>query len=164
VVVGTPADVAASVAAVQIARQRGAQVITTAGPTYTDALRATGADVTPYGDGMVERVRDLAGGPVGLVLDATRLSDVVPELVRTVSAPEHVLTLSNFTDAEKVGARGWEEGQLLRNDVLGEYAQLATEGRFTIPIARTFPLDDWRAAVEQSRSKSPRGKLILQIG
>jgi len=51
-----------------------------------------------------------------------------------------------------------------RNDVLGEYAQLASEGRFSVPVARTFPLDDWRTAAELSQSGRAGGKLVLQLG
>lgn len=149
-------------AAVQIAVRRGARVIATAGETYADALRATGTAVTSYGDGMVERVTALAGGPVDLVLDAAPISDVLPDLVRTVTAPENVLTLSNFAAAQELGARVSFGKQ--RNDVLGEYAQLTAEGRFSVPVARTFPLEDWRTAAELSQSGQARGKLVLQIG
>jgi NADPH:quinone reductase-like Zn-dependent oxidoreductase len=50
-------------AAVQIALLRGMQVIATAGETYAQRLRALGAKVTAYGDGMVERVTEVNGGP-----------------------------------------------------------------------------------------------------
>ena len=49
-------------AAVQIALRRGAHVIATAGETYAERLHDRGARVTAYGHGMVERVRELAGG------------------------------------------------------------------------------------------------------
>jgi NADPH:quinone reductase-like Zn-dependent oxidoreductase len=42
-------------ATVQMAIQRGARVIATAGKTYAAALRAAGAEVTDYGDSVVER-------------------------------------------------------------------------------------------------------------
>jgi NADPH:quinone reductase-like Zn-dependent oxidoreductase len=48
--------------------------------------------------------------------------------------------------------------------VLGEYARLASEGRFSVPVARTFPLEDWRTAAELSQSGRARGKLVLRIG
>jgi hypothetical protein len=32
---------------------------------------------------------------------------------------------------------------------------------FTVPIARTFPLKDWRAALDVSQGHKARGKLIL---
>ena len=148
-------------AAVQIALQKGARVIATAGETYADALRAAGAEVTDYGDGMTDRVKALAGGPVDLALDAAPVSNALPGLVRTVEVPEHVLTLSDFAAAAKLGVRVGFGAR--RNDVLGEYAQLASEGRFSIPVAGTFPLEQWQTAAELSQSGQARGKLVLQI-
>ena len=52
----------------------------------------------------------------------------------------------------------------LRHDVLGHYARLAAGGRFSIPIARTFPLEDWREAAGISISKKAHGKLVLLPG
>jgi NADPH:quinone reductase-like Zn-dependent oxidoreductase len=49
----------------------------------------------------------------------------------------------------------------LRFDVFPEFAQLAAEGKFTVPIAGTFPLEDWHAAMETSLSGQARGKLLL---
>jgi NAD(P)-dependent dehydrogenase (short-subunit alcohol dehydrogenase family) len=59
-------------AAVQLALRRGARVIATVGPTFASDLEGFGAIVTPYGEGMVERVQSLADGPVDHVLDASR--------------------------------------------------------------------------------------------
>ncbi len=70
-------------------------------------------------------------------------------------------------DEEGIGVRtAWKEQGTngLRYDVLGHYAQLAAGGRFSIPIARTFALEDWREAAELSISKKAHGKLILLPG
>ncbi len=48
-----------------------------------------------------------------------------------------------------------------RYDVLAQYAQLAAAGRFVIPIARTFALEDWSQAAELSMSGRAHGKLVL---
>jgi len=69
-------------AAVQIGLIRGARVFATAGDTYADRLRAFGATVTSYGDGMVERVIEAAGGPVDLILNTAPPSGALPDLVR----------------------------------------------------------------------------------
>ncbi|MFD7924120.1 NADP-dependent oxidoreductase [Streptomyces sp. NPDC059740] len=153
-------------AAVQIALRHGARVIATAGTTYADALRALGAEVTGYGEGMSERVRALAGGPVDLALDAAPVSNSLPEVVRSVRKPQDALTLSDFGAAQELGVRYQfgEEGNEYHNDVLPEYARLAAEGRFTVPVARTFPLEDWRTATELSLSGKAGGKLVLRIG
>ena len=47
-------------AAVQFARARGARVIGTASASNHDFLRSLGVEPTIYGDGLVERVRELA--------------------------------------------------------------------------------------------------------
>ena len=47
-------------AAVQISLLRGARVIATAGNTFADRLRALGAVVTAYGEGLPERVASLS--------------------------------------------------------------------------------------------------------
>jgi NADPH:quinone reductase-like Zn-dependent oxidoreductase len=150
-------------AAVQIALGRGARVIATAGSTYAERLRAVGALVTTYGEGMVERVRELAGGTPDLVLDTAPVSGVLPDLVRIADGDAHrVLTISDFESAAVLGVRtSFGENAELRYDVLGEYAQRAAERTFSIPVARTYRLEEWREALDVSRSGRARGKLVL---
>jgi len=45
--------------------------------------------------------------------------------------------------------------------VFPEFAQLAADGTFTVPIAGTFPLEDWRTAMDISLSGQAHGKLLL---
>jgi NADPH:quinone reductase-like Zn-dependent oxidoreductase len=150
-------------AAVQIALIRGLKVIATAGPTYAQQLRDLGATVTAYGDGLAERVLALTGGPVDLVLNTAPVGGVLPELVRIAGGdPKRVLTVSDFEAAAELGVRStFQEDRTNRVDALPEFAQLAAEGRFTVPIARTFPLDQWAAALEISLTGQARGKLLL---
>ena len=153
-------------AAVQIALLRGAHVIATAGETFSGRLRELGAKVTPYGDGMVERVRELAGGAPDFALHTAQVKGALPDLVKIVdNDPKRVLSFADF-DEDGIGVRttGREKGAVPRYDVLGQYAQLAAEGRFTIPIARTFALEDWREAAELSMNKRAHGKLLLLPG
>ena len=150
-------------AAVQMALLRGAHVIASAGETFAARLRDLGAQVTPYGDGMVERVRELAGGPTDLALHTAQVNGALPDLVKIVGGdPKRVLSFADF-DEEGLGVRttGREKDAVHRYDVLGHYAGLAAKGRFSIPIARTFALEDWREAAEISMSKKAHGKLML---
>ncbi|GAA3454002.1 NADP-dependent oxidoreductase [Dactylosporangium matsuzakiense] len=153
-------------AAVQIAAHLGARVIATAGSTFAGALQAAGAQVTPYGPGVAERVTALAGGLVDVALDAAPPSGVLPELVRTVAAPGHVLTLSDMAAAGPLGVRTGigDAGMRLCHFAIPEYAALAAAGRFTIPVAAVHELDDWRTALATSLSGHARGKLVLRIG
>ena len=152
-------------AAVQIALLRGAKVITTAGETYAERLRALGALVTPYGEGMVDRVRQLAGGAPDLVLHTAQVKGLLPDLIKIVDGdPRRVMSFSDF-DEGGLGVRttGREKGVVHRYDVLDQYAQLAAEGGFTIPISQTFPLQDWRKALDLSINQRAHGKLVLML-
>jgi NADPH:quinone reductase-like Zn-dependent oxidoreductase len=131
--------------------------------TFAPRLRDLGAKVTPYGDGMVERVRELAGGAPDFALHTARVKGVLPDLVKIVDGdPHRVMSFSDF-DEGGLGVRttGREEGVVHRYDVLPQYAQLCAEGRFTIPIARTFALEDWPKALDLSLNNRAHGKLVL---
>lgn len=152
-------------AAVQMALMRGARVVASAGESLADQLRALGALVTSYGEGMAERVLRLTGTAPDLVLDTAPVSGVLPVLVQIAGDPAHVFTVSDFAAAQALGVRsGIGEAVTLRYDVLGDFAQLAADRKFTVPVARTFALEDWRTAMEISLSGQPHGKLILLPG
>jgi NADPH:quinone reductase-like Zn-dependent oxidoreductase len=164
-------------AAVQMGLMRGARVIATAGETFAEQLRALGAVVTAYGDGMVERVREIAGGSPDLIFDAAPVNlkpDIAPagvlaDLVKIAGGdPRRVLTCVDFARAAALGVRngfgenpGGPGGALLRYDVLGDFARAAAEGRFSVPIARTFALEEWRDALDISLSGRAHGKLVI---
>lgn len=158
-------------AAVQVARRRGLRVIATAGPNLTPDLEGFGAEVTGYGAGMPERVRGLAGGDVDVVLDTPRpapgtMSDLIALAGGDAS---RVVTISNHEEARRLGARVNLDmllagGRFPDAGVVAEYAALAAAGGFRLPIARTFPLGDWRDAMELSVGGAPHGKIVVVPG
>ncbi|UAK25767.1 zinc-binding dehydrogenase [Sphingomonas nostoxanthinifaciens] len=164
-------------AAVQVALLRGVRVVATAGPTFADRLRALGAQVTGHGDGMVERLGALLQGLPDHVLDVAPvnltpegvIASALPDLVRVAGGdPKRVVTVTDFAGAAATGARtGMEEitsiKDVMQYDKVGIYAAYAAEGRFSIPVSRTFPLEDWREAMDLSLGGQARGKLILRI-
>jgi NADPH:quinone reductase-like Zn-dependent oxidoreductase len=153
-------------AAAQIALLRGARVIATAGPSNTQRLRDLGAEVTSYGDGLPERVAALSGAPVDLVLNTAPVGGALPTLIQIAGGdPKRVLTISDFEAAAELGVRDSFHEEVYQpydwSALFAEFAPLAAAGQFTVPIAQTFPLDDWRAALALSLSGHPRGKLLL---
>ena len=111
---------------------------------------------------MVDRVLAIGAGAPDLILDAGPISGVLPELLRIAGGDgKRVVTISNHGPvAEELGIRDSFEGEL-RYDVLGEFARLAAEGRFSVPIARIFALEKWREALALSLSGHAHGKLII---
>ena len=151
--------------ATQIALRRGARVIATAGSSFVTDLQQFGAQVTPYGQGMTGRVRELAGGPVDYVFDAPPpQAGTIAELISLTEEPERVMTISNHDEARRLGARvnlDHLAEAAPAQGFLPDYASLSAAGEFRIPIARTYPLSDWRDAVTLSMSGHPHGKVVL---
>jgi NADPH:quinone reductase-like Zn-dependent oxidoreductase len=158
---------AVGIATVQLARERGARVIGTASTGNHDYLRSYGAEATTYGDGLVERVRELVGGE-GSVVDRA-IDDAgggaLPALVKlTGDHPEHVVTIADFQGAEQAGVvvtggpgsqRAWH--------ALADVVPLIEAGRFSLPVAQTFELEQIADAHRLSETGHARGKIVLLV-
>jgi NADPH:quinone reductase-like Zn-dependent oxidoreductase len=116
---------------------------------------------------MVERVRSLADGPIDHVLDASRPNaGAIAALIEITGDPTRVVTISNHDEARSQGARVNIDGLMAAggfpsSGFLTDYATFAAAGQFTIPVAKRFPLAEWRAAAELSLSGAPHGKVVL---
>jgi NADPH:quinone reductase-like Zn-dependent oxidoreductase len=151
-------------AVVQLAVARGARVIGTASPANHDYLRSLGAEPVAYGEGLVERVRALAPYGVDVALDVAG-SGVLPELIELAGGREHVVTITDFGGAKKYGVRfssGSDSGRAVH--AIGEIGQLIEAGRFSLPVAQTFPLAEIAEAHRVSEDGHVRGKLVLLVG
>jgi NADPH:quinone reductase-like Zn-dependent oxidoreductase len=151
------------IAAVQCALARGARVIGTASEANQDYVREFGAQPTTYGEGLVERVRALAGDGVDRALDAAG-GGALPALVELTGSPERVVTIADYQGAQETGVpfsggmgpeRAWH--------ALADAAELIEAGRFRLPVAQTFPLSEIAEAHRISQSGHPRGKLVLIV-
>jgi len=150
-------------AAVQLAVVRGARVIGTASPANHEYLRSLGAEPVAYGEGLVERVRALAPDGVDAALDVAG-SGVLPELIELAGGPEHVVTIADFGGAQEHGVTfsSGDAGRAVH--ALVEIGELIESGRFSLPVAQTFPLAEIAAAHRVSEDGHVRGKLVLLVG
>jgi NADPH:quinone reductase-like Zn-dependent oxidoreductase len=150
-------------AAVQIARSRGARVIGTASEQNHEYLRSLGAEPTTYGEGLEQRVRELAPDGVDAALDAAG-GGALPALVELTGSPDKVVTIADFLGAQETGAQfsgGMGTGRAVH--ALDEIGDLIEAGGFTLPVAQTFPLDQVAEAHELSQRGHVRGKLVLLV-
>jgi NADPH:quinone reductase-like Zn-dependent oxidoreductase len=145
--------------AVQMAVARGARVIASAGEANLDYLREIGATPVRYGDGVAERVREAAGGPVDGVVDVAGKTPI-EELISLVSEPSRVVTIANFT-AGRAGARVTGGGADSRpEEAMALVAQLLAENKLVIKV-QTFPFERAAEAYRISKGGHVRGKLVL---
>jgi NADPH:quinone reductase-like Zn-dependent oxidoreductase len=145
--------------AVQMAVARGARVIASSSEANLDYLREIGATPVRYGEGVVERVRDAAGGRVDAVFDIVGKTPV-DDLVGIAPEPSRVLTIANFA-AGQAGARvtgGGADSQPMQAMTL--VAELLAQNKLVIKV-QTFPFDRAAEAYRISQSGHVRGKLVL---
>jgi NADPH:quinone reductase-like Zn-dependent oxidoreductase len=149
------------IAATQLAKARGANVIGTASENNHDYLRSIGATPTTYGEGLADRVQALAPDGVDLALD-TAGRGVLPDLIEITGSPDRVITIADFT-APRYGVRVTTGGEGRSFQALGLVADLYEEGRFSMPVAATFPLERAGQAQQISKDGHVRGKLVLLV-
>jgi NADPH:quinone reductase-like Zn-dependent oxidoreductase len=145
--------------AVQMALARGAKVIASASKANHDYLRELGATPVLYGQGLADRVRAAAGGPVDAVLDVAGKTPV-EELISLAPEPSQVVTIANYAAGE-AGARVTGGGPDSRPmEALALTADLLAQNKLVIKV-QTFPFARAAEAYRISQSGHVRGKLVL---
>jgi NADPH:quinone reductase-like Zn-dependent oxidoreductase len=145
--------------AVQMAIARGAKVIASSSEANHDYLREIGATPVLYGQGVAERVRAAAGGPVDGVFDVAGKTPVA-ELISLAPEPSQVVSVANFA-AGQAGARVTGGGADSRPmEALALAAELLADNKVVIKV-QTFPFDRAAEAHRISQSGHVRGKLVL---
>lgn len=181
VVVVTAAASSVGVAAMQLARLAGADLVIglTRSADKHDEIRAAGADVVlDHRDpDAIERIRGFCGGRIGadVVLDAygseelvrfaIRATDLGGRIVLAATPAADVLTDTTalplglvFTKHLSVlGSRGYSRGD--QRQVL----DLAVRGKISMPIAKTFPFEQIAAAHEAQAAAKHVGKIVLTV-
>lgn len=145
--------------AVQMAVDRGARVIASASEANHQYLAEIGASAVSYGDGVSERVRAAAGGPVDAVLDVAGKTPV-EELISLVATPSQVVSIANFT-AGQAGARVTGGGaDSHAREALAQVAKMLAGNTVVIDV-QTFPFERAAEAYRISLDGHVRGKLVL---
>jgi NADPH:quinone reductase-like Zn-dependent oxidoreductase len=144
--------------AVQIARSQGARVIGTASESNHDYLRSLGAEPVTYGDGLTERVRELAPDGVDLVVDFVGgVLDVTRAVLREGGRHGSIVDPA-VTDAGGLWAWVYPDGADLQ-----ALADAVDQGRVTVNVAETFPLERAADAFQRNQSGHVRGKIVVRV-
>ena len=146
----------------QIARERGIKVIGTASERNHGYIRGLGAIPTTYGPGLVERVRGLAPGGIDAALDLAG-SGIIDELIELTGAPANVVTIADTSVQTPEGRIQLSTGPENASVAFSEVAQLFTEGKFRIPVEKTFPLASAAEAQRESDAGHVTGRLIVTV-
>jgi len=147
--------------AVQLARHAGARVIGLASEPHHAWLAERGVLPVAYGEGVADRIRAAAAGPIDAFID--NFGHPYIELALELGVqPDRINTIIDFAGAQKHGTRTEGNAAAASADVLSELATLIADGDLEIPIAGAYPLDEVRAAFEELERRHTGGKIVLK--
>lgn len=148
-------------ALIQLARCAGIRTVGTASISKHGYLQSLGAIPTTYDPGLPERVAALAPGGVNAAVDIAG-SGVIPDLIAVTGTPSRVVTIADFHALEYGVRTLFNEKN--STPALVHTAALFIDGVFTMPVARTFALNEVAEAHELSAQGHVTGRLVINIG
>lgn len=154
-------------AAAQLAIGRGATVIGTASQRRHDMLRRYGVIPVAYGDGLTERIRESAPEGVDVALDTVGTDEAVDVSLELVQDRSRIASIAAFGRATKEGIQllgngpGADSGGDVRPRARLLLADLASQSRLDVVVAKTFPLDEAAEAHRLVSGGHAGGKIIL---
>lgn len=156
---------AVGVSLLQQLRLLGARVVGTASERGAAVVRRFGGEWVAYGEGLEARVRSLAPSGIDVALDCVGTDEAVDVSLAVVADRDRIVTIAAPARAAEAGfaAVGGAQpaSKAFRDSVRQRLIDLAGAGQLEVPVARTFPLAEAKAAAELLESGHPGGKLAL---
>lgn len=156
-------------AAIQYAVLWGATVIATASPRRFDRVRELGATPIAYGDGLAERVREVAPQGVSVILDAAGTDEALDASFELLDDRSRIATIVRGPDAAGLGIRAFSGGspepltpaqQAWRAEAIPVTLALLAGGAFSVEFGPEFALTD-AAAAQRAVEAGADGKVVL---
>ncbi|MFF3461836.1 NADP-dependent oxidoreductase [Streptomyces sp. NPDC002619] len=146
--------------AVQIAVAQGARVIGTASERNHDFLRSLGAEPVTYGEGLADRVRQLAPEGIDAAVDYVG-GDAVAVSQELLKDRSRVASIVDAEVTQRGGHHVWARPD---STDLAELARLADAGKLSVHVQQALPLADAAEALRLNKSGRTRGKIVLEAG
>ena len=147
--------------ATQLAARTGARVIALASERHHAWLRERGATPVAYGNDVRARITAAAEEtPVAAFIDLVG-NGYVELAVDLGIAKERIDTLVDFPSIERYGVKFEGGAAAASAATLAELAEAVAAGQLVVPIQRTYPLDEVRAAFTELEAGHMAGKIVL---
>jgi NADPH:quinone reductase-like Zn-dependent oxidoreductase len=147
--------------AVQLAVRTGARVIALASERHHAWLRERGAIPVAYGDDVGRRITAAAEStPVAAFIDLVG-GGYVERALELGIAVDRINTIVDFPAIAKYGVKGEGGAAAANAATLAHLAEAIAAGDLVVPIQRSYPLDDVRAAFTELEAGHVAGKIVL---
>lgn len=148
------------VAAAQIARDIGLNVVGVAGPDKQALVESLGAIFIPYGDGVAERVREILPNGVDGVFDLAG-GDGLRAVADLVGNKSKLISAGDGATAAEVGGRLIERDRT--SGPLKIIAGMVAEGKLDPHVRDMLSFDDAADAVAAVEVGHAMGKVVIEI-
>ncbi|GAB2633368.1 NADP-dependent oxidoreductase [Prescottella soli] len=150
---------------VQLAAARGAIVVGVARERHHDFLRGLGATPVEPGDGLPERIREIAPDGVDAVIDTVGTDDVVDASLALGADRDRIVTIVAVERAQRDGflwiGGGNENSDRIRREARPVLVEMAGHGGLNVAVGTRFPLAEAADAHRALRKPHARGKFVL---
>jgi NADPH:quinone reductase-like Zn-dependent oxidoreductase len=144
----------------QLLTNEGIDVIAIASESNHEWLRSKHARPVAYGDGLEERIRELATNGVDALIDTFG-----PEYLHlgvALGVPvDRIETIIAFEAAAELGTKADGSTTTADPEILSALANMVAEGAIEVPVAATFPLERVQDAYAELEQHHTRGKIVL---
>ena len=142
----------------------GVRAIGTASPANFDEVSRFGGEPVAYGDGLEDRLRELAPEGFAAAYDCVGTDEAVDVSLALV-APDRLVTIAASARAADEGflAVGGSnaESAAFRDSNRAALLAMAARGELVVPVGRTYPLDEAAEALTFLAEGHPGGKIAL---
>jgi NADPH2:quinone reductase len=156
---------AVGVSLLQQAAPAGLRVVGTCSPHRFDEVRRFGGEPVAHGAGLESRVREMAPEGFAAALDCVGTDEAVDVSLAVVPERARIVTIAAKQRGAELGIRviggDLPDSAAYRDGVRAALVEMAASGRLTVPMARTFPLEQALDAAELLGSRHPGGKVAL---
>jgi NADPH2:quinone reductase len=142
----------------------GVRAIGTASPANFDEVRRFGGEPVTYGDGLEERLRELAPDGFSAAYDCVGTAEAVDVSLALVDRRR----LVTIAAAGRAASEGFEvvgasrpDSTAFRDSNRGDLLALAARGELVVPVSHTYPPEEAAAALSFLAEGHPGGKLAL---
>jgi NADPH2:quinone reductase len=153
--------------ALQLAVELGARVIGTAGPSRLDLVARYGGEPVVYGDGLLERLRELLPEGADAALDTVGTDEALDASVALVADRSRVVSVNGFARGGELGITllgagpGADPGTDIRNAARQGLIDAVGLGELDVLVGQTFALEDAAEAMLLAGSGHSDGKVVL---
>ena len=148
------------VAAAQIARNLGLNVIGIASDDKRHLVESLGATLVPYGDGVADRVRAIMPQGVDAIFDLAG-GDGLRAVAGLLGNRSKLISAGDTATAEELGGHAIERDRTSR--VLDLVAELVADGKLDPHVEEVFSLDEAGQALAAVENGHARGKIVIQV-